>query len=743
MRSTNNEPAGTSVPVVFHFSIGLAVTGLIALLGTPATASAQAGNGSGSRATLEEVVVVARKIDESQQSVPIAVSSVSEDTVRELNIRNVTDSLTLVPGTASNISTPSQQVHSIRGISSGSNSATADAGVLVMVDNEVISRSFMHSGTMYDVDRVEVLRGPQGTTYGRNSAGGVIHVLNRRPHQETEITADFNLGSHDLVSFDGVVNGALGERASGRLSIHFTDREGYFEDPETDRTLDDLTDYALRGQLLFDPADDWSILARAHYTKMELDNPGTKKPYDPSQPYDSPFTSYTDPSSDPWDVQNSLDTFYERDIWGLGLEVYKDFGTITLSSITSFRTGEDEALRDLFGTPGALLDEPSANDADTFAQELRLDNSAAGSRVTWLAGLFYLKEDHFRFEEKHVVTDTPAGTVQSFTQDNTTKSMGLFGEIDFAITDATHLSVGGRYSWDEKKFSAFHTTAGPLGFIFIPESDDDPVQGTVEEDWSKPTYRLTLTHAFDDNVMFYGSYATGYVAGGFNPEPSNLEALGTPFDEETLDTIEFGMKSELAGRRLRLNLAAFDSSFDDIQEEFFLPSGTLVTQNIAKASIRGVEIEGLWLANDYLEFDLAYANYDHEYDDFINSDGTDLGGAKLQDIPDWTLNAGAQLRVPMRNGSELRFRVDYRSRSDINEDAEQDPVWGIRPGTDIWNARLSLQSADSAWEVALWGRNLSKEEDMVSITTQAFMTQRSVTYGAPRTYGMSVRYAFQ
>jgi iron complex outermembrane receptor protein len=693
---------------------------------------------------IEEVIVTARKIDENLQTVPVAVTALNAGTIRELDIRYVTQTLRMIPGATSAVNTPSQQVYSIRGISSGSDSATADSGVLVMVDNEVVSRSFMQSATMYDVDRVEVLRGPQGTTFGRNSAGGVIHVLNRLPRREKEISGELTLGNYDFVQFDGVLNGAIGDSWAGRLSFHYGDRVGYSQDPETGETHDDMTNYSMRGQLLFEPNDQLSILLRTHYTKLDLNNPSPRKPIDPTLPYDSPFTSYQDPSLHPWDVQNSEGLSFERDIYGISGEIYWDIGDVRLSSITAYRHGDDNSVRDIFGTPDPLLDEDVLNDADTFSQELRFDNSAAGGRVSWLVGLFYLREEHFRSEDKRVLFDTVASTRTFFTQDNTTNSLGLFGEIDFALTDRTHLTVGGRYSQDEKDYKGFHTADGLLSFIFIPNPDDDPVQGTAKHDWSEPTYRVTLTHGISQYSMIYGSYATGFVAGGFNPEPANLEALVTPYDEETVNTLEVGIKSELLKRRLRLNMALFDSDFDDIQEEAWLPSGTPVTMNIAAASIRGVELEGTWLATDWLQLYLAYANYDHEYTEYINTEGDDLSGFKLQDVPDWTVNAGGLVSMPLSNGSEIQFRVDYRNRSDITVDAaiSEHPEWGIREGKAILDARLSWLSTNRRWEIALWGRNLNEEAEISSISTQSLMSQRVALYLPPRTYGISARVSF-
>jgi len=712
--------------------------------------------------TLEEIVVVARKTEESLQDVPIAVTAIGGKSIKELNIRSANEVLDFVPGATWLTSNPGEQVFSIRGISSGSEGASTDSGVLVMVDNEVISRDFMRSAAMFDVQRVEILRGPQGTTYGRNASGGVMHILNNTPTDESEGSLTAHYGDYDYVGLEGFVNGKLGDTTSGRLTVHYTDRDGYTEETTTGDDIDSWTSTALRGQLLFQPSDDLSILLRGHYLEDESGgNPAPKKCFDPALPCDFRFDpdafSYMESSSDPWKVENSdSDLSYEREVYGASAEIVWNLDTLNVTSITTYRDGNDDADVDLFGTPADMVMQRSENDATTWSQELRIDNFGSDTNINWLAGFFYLNEDHERHEIKNILVDIIAvdpavpladpgeswETTQDFDQTNETDSYGIFGEMNFSLGENTDLAVGARYSYDEKSYSAYHAAEGPLAGAVFLDDPSQPVVGDVEEDWDALTGRVSLTHSFSDVGMVFASVSSGYKSGGFNPEPSNLEALETPFDEETVIAYEIGTKNQFLDDRLRLNASIFYSDYDDIQTEDHTPTGTTIIANAASAEIAGVEFETVWLVTDKLTLLASYAYYEHEYGDYFDEDGNNLKGNDIQNVPDWTANVSADYEQPLSNGSAMKFRLDYRTRADVFDDADPDYEQGIREGKDMLGARASWFSANQQWEVAAWGKNLLDEDEVVNIGTQSIMSQRRSVYVPPRTYGMSVTYSW-
>ncbi|MEH6550012.1 MAG: TonB-dependent receptor [Pseudomonadales bacterium] len=733
---------------------------VLAIAVAASTASFANAQDTGESVKLEEVVVTARKVQESMQDIPIAMSAFSGDFVKDLNLRSIDETLAYVPGATMISSSPGEQTFSIRGISSGAEGAGSDSGVLVMVDNEVISRDFMRSAAMYDVQRVEVLRGPQGTTYGRNATAGVMHVLNNTPTGENSASLTAEVGNYNRRRIDGYINGSLNdtETVKGRLSLHGYERDGYTEDAITGDDLDGWEEFALRAQLLFEPSDELSILFRSHWSKEEANNPAPRKAYDPSLSDDFAFdphaAPYTELSADPWKVENSDDLFYERDVKGLSAELHWDLDRLNFTSLTTYRDADDKVRVDLFGTPRDMVVQNSENDATTWSQEFRLDNAGSDTNLHWLAGLFYLNEQHDRDEVKDILVDVIsvddtgfAGqpgfdytSWQYFTQSNETDSFGVFGELVYSFGEKTDLTVGGRYSKDEKSYQVYHTAGGALAGLLI---DEDEVEASVEDSWSAATGRVSLTHKITDTSMLYASYSTGYKSGGFNPEPNNEEAAVTPFDEETVASFEIGAKTELFDDTLRLNVTLFDSDYDDIQIENHKPSGATIIANVAEASIKGIELEYTWLATDHFTLTGSYANYDAEYGSYVNEEeGDDFSGNPIANVPKWTANVSAIYSIPLGDNS-LALRLDYTDRSDIHDDPDPEAYQSLRAAEEMIHARATWSSAADNWQVSLWGKNLANNAEMVNISPQSIMQQRHVVYAAPRTYGVSVTYNWQ
>jgi len=706
---------------------------------------------------LEEVVVTARKISESVQDIPVAVNVFDNQTAKDLNINNVKDMIAFTPGATFASSFPGEQRLSIRGVSSGDGSASGGAGVLMMVDEEVIARDFMYSSAAFDISRIEVLRGPQGTTYGRNAAGGVVHVLSNLPSEETELYTKVNVGNYDLVETEAVINGALTDSTLGRLALYSQNKEGYSNDAVTGKSVDDSDTVALRGSLLFEPRDDLEVILRTNWSKDNKDNPAPRKLRNANQADDAfaPLLLISEASTDPWTVSNSDGLFYDREIYGLSTTVNWSTDHFDLTSITTYRSGEDAARVDLFGSPQNIVVQDSFNDAYTYSQEVRLSGSLDEVSLQWLTGLYYLHENHERDEVREIFTDDPLfdalglGITQHFNQKNVGDSYGLFGELTYELTEQTSFSAGLRYSYDQKDYSVVHEMRGldplsahPLALAVASSFMDDPttpVTGSTDESWSSITGKVSLTHHLDENSNAYFSVGNGTKSGGFNPEPATLEALQVSYDEETILSMELGFKSELLDNRLRLNAALFNSSYKDIQTVGFLASGTSVVENAGEATIRGFEVDFTWLLTEGLTLVGSYADYDAQYDK-RNLNGTDLSGEPLEEVPEWSGHLGVIYEHHLASNDRLRLRLDYRSRSDVI--GLRDATLGDldRAGKDFFNASLGWLSADETWEVIAWGENLGNQAEILVTGPAGIFNQSRATYGAPRTFGLSVAY---
>jgi len=699
------------------------------------------------KTTLETIVVTARKVVENLQEVPVAVNTMRSDDIRANNLATSQDVLGFTPGAEFAAATPENAGLSIRGVASGGGGASSDTGVLVMEDGEVISRSFMQNNKSFDVGRIEVLRGPQGTTYGRNATAGVIHFIGNRPTEGNESKITLNVGNYDLKSLEAFINTELTDNVYGRLSAIYESRDGYYSDANTNKSLDNEKSYAVKAQLLYEPSASLSVLFKAHVSDLENEHPLARKnsnydePLITSIPGIGPIASYTELSDDPWKVVNS-ETDYELNIWGASIEIQKQFNSFNLFSLSSFRDGENSARVDLFGSPDDLVIENSDNDAQTFSQELRIDNAGKGERLEWQLGVFYLNEEHTRNEVKEALP-TFTMTYQTIAATNKTNSIGIFTEVTYDFTQHTKLLVGARYSYDKKEYDFHHTATGLLAGIFV-DDPSQPVIATPEESWSAISGKISLTHQFTDNIMSYISWGSGFKSGGFNDEASNIELANRAFDEETVETIEIGAKMDLLEDQVRLNITVFDSTYDDIHGSFFLPSGGNITSNVGEASIKGVELEMLALLTEDIQLQVIVSDYNHEYTSYEAGvdNSEDVIGNSVQGTPDWTATIALSHDLWLDNGALMTTRVDYRGRGDVTQVFIDDPA-SVKRTTGSYNAQISYLSENEVWGVTLWGRNLTEEVASIAFSPEvAFFSQNATTYKAPRTFGITLDYNF-
>jgi iron complex outermembrane receptor protein len=689
---------------------------------------------------LEEITVTAQKMENNLQETPLAVTAVTGDILREQGTISVGELLSNIPGaTYTNFSKTQQQL-SIRGISSGGEGAAADSSSLTLIDGVVISRAFAHSANMFDVSRVEVLRGPQGTLYGKNAVGGLVHIITNKPTEETEGYLEVNLGNYDAYSIEGAISGSLSDSVQGRLSIHADERDGYTEDRNTGKELDNVENYSARVQLAFNPSDTLSVLLRADYSR-DNDDAVPRKPVNPREPYDSPFTSYTDGSSDPWDVENSDRSFFmDRTIWGASAEIQWELANHTLTSITAYRDANNEAIVDNFGSPDAIVWSFEDNDSDQFSQELRLDNTKNADKLRWQVGVYLIQEDIERNDGRIIFAEDPGfRTDQASIQEVETLSWGVFGQGTYSLSDDTDLTVGLRYSNDDKDFELFHAAVGPFAGLLL---DEVPVIADTDESWDAITGVITLDHRLNEDTMVYATASQGYKAGGFNGEASTNEAASIPYDEENVINYELGLKAELLNKRLRVNAALFTMDYEDIQVETFRAgSANVFIDNAGEASIDGLELELTALLSENFSLFASYAVMDATYDKF-DSTGDDFSGNRMANSPEWTATLAAVYERALSDGSVIRIRADYRGRSDIADSPDEDDEDQYRNSVDIFGLRMAWISSDQNWEVAAWGRNLTDKEEILQISPAAFMTQPVGVRGAPRTYGLSVKRSF-
>ena len=748
---------------------------------------------------LEEITVTARRHAENLQDVPVAVNVMDEAYLDAQAIDQLKDVIDKSPGTGFTLLNKMQNAYSMRGLNSQTEGAAGDPSILTVVDDVVIVKDYLKSAEFFDLDRVEVLRGPQGTSFGRNATAGIVHLISKRPTQDFEAFVRGGYGNYNHVEADAYINGGFSETAAGRLAVHLNKHDGYTRDVLRHVDLGDEENISVRGSLLFNPSEQVQIYLKAEYSKDDdgaivrrsIDCTREQEEYrhwiNPCNKWKTAGSAYAGSDDLTGTVYNPGEKLYvKREVAILSAEVVWNFGNdLTLTSITGYIDGKGDYNMDAAGTPTDLQFSIARNDSEQFTQELRLDNLIADNPLHWLAGVFYLDDSHDQVngrrwfqEDLSVFGPGPPfspTTVQAVAT-NDTESFGLFGELSFDLTERLNATIGARYTKDKKDFVISHNGTGFDGpvsnFILdVPSNWPDPndpstscaaqaaspqsrcsigfSNARANDSWDHVSYRASLAYTVSDDVMVYGTVSEAYKTGGYNHEPQTAEDAVVPYDEETALNFELGMKSEFSDR-FRLNVAGFFVKYDDQQVNTFrtTPSGyvTQVIDNAAKSEVLGVEVDYTWQVTDYFRLSGTFAALDAELKDTILRVGpgpagyADLSGNRPNNVPKWTGTLVAEVEIPLAGGSRISLRGDWRGRSEIYNDLQNIKAFE-RPDTDIFGARIAWYSADDRWEVALWGRNLTEEADVLNIgPAPPFLTDNPAQFGPPRTYGATVSY---
>ncbi len=720
-----------------------ATTALAAVAGNTAIAQESSSNREvvevERRLDLGTITVTARRTEESLQDVPGAVAVVTPDIVAAQRIQSVNEILEITPGATFTSLHKGQQDFSIRGISSQTEGAAGDSAVATYIDNIAIGRDFAKSFEFFDIGQVEVLRGPQGTSFGRNASAGLIHIISKRPTEELDGFIEATAGNYGLLDVSGAIGGKIYKGVLGRLSVHYDEREGYTTDISSGKDIDPEQNVTVRGQILLEPSDTFEVLLRATWSQDDDGSIARRGPNCTTPYLGAPFGNYTEPC-DEWktDISERDDLTQERTITMTSAEAVWDVSSsVQLTSVTGYVEAEMKRSQDIFGTPLDLLVSSSVDEAWQFSQEIRLDNYAANEQFQWLAGLYYYTDDHMRDGDDRDVLPfaDPFATQSTLETENKTTSYGLFGRVGFDLTDRLNVTAGGRYTIDEKDFSVFHSATGGVADIFVDPSED-PVDVDVKDEWNKFTGSASLSYDMTDDAILYGLVSQGYKAGGFDGEPSTRDAALTPFDEETSTNYEMGLKSEIFDRRIRINTSVFHVDYKDLQVADFLPSGAPIIVNSGGAKVTGLEVETAASINEYIFLTGSVALMDAELKGEVS--GVSVEGNKPDNAPEWTVNMAANFFYPLSDGAELSARVDYTGRSDVFDGPFGDAVT-LRPEVHFFGARVSWLAPSQDWEVSLWARNLTEEADVLSRGPVSTVLQSPTAFGAPRTLGLTLK----
>ena len=744
---------------------------------------------------LEEVLVTAEKREQSIQDVPLSVAALAGNDIEVGKISGLNDIAFRTPGLTYNQFSIGEPRIYIRGIGNSSDSAGSDPAVGVFLDEVYIGRTGGVGFDLFDLERIEILRGPQGTLYGKNTNGGAINIVTSRPSQETEMRVRVSTGTDQLRHFQGLASGGLTDRVAGKLVSSYRDRDGYGRNVITPgdistlgnlsqspiigpsigaagagERLDDARSVNVRGQLMFDLTERVDLLLSADYARDETAGPCRHiQNVDNAIAGLGPFWELAmsdEYMADERHCASQFDTSQKREVNGLMARFEADLDWGSLTSITAWRSSDYNWVDDLtslplnnltapsppgvplppgfFTTPGNVID-GAEEEASQFSQEFRLAGNT--DRVNWLAGVFFMEEDVERAEEFYTQYSTPLqglglagiGDVL-FTQDNTTTSYAVYGQADWSLTDQLTLTYGVRWAEDEKEITQnsidlLDTT--PSGVPLILPSFAAPV--SADDSWSEVTHKLSLAYRPTDDMMLYATYSEGFKSGAFQSQ-TNLASVATEaVDPEVVQNVEVGMKSSWWDRRLQFNLSYYDMDYEDLQV-FELNSRFLLVLLNAQAESKGVEASIDLVPIENLTLNTSYNWSDASFKEFTNSNGLDLAGRDLPFAPDAALTTSANYRVNLANGSALDFGVSYSWKDDYFTGPQNRPV-ERQAAIELLDASVSWTSADGSLAVDVWGKNLNDELQVSSrIVDPTGVT--SEYYMPPRTAGVTLTKSF-
>jgi iron complex outermembrane receptor protein len=747
---------------------------------------------------LEEVIVTAQKREQSLQEVPVSVSAISGDLIKEGGITGVSDVAVQTPNfsmTQFNIGEPQ---YFIRGIGNSADSAASDPAVATFIDEVYIGRAGGGSSDLYDLDRIEILRGPQGTLFGKNVVGGAISYHTARPSREFEGKVGATVGNYELTVFRGLISGPMTDTLAGKLVASKRDRgEGYVDNVLDGEEYQDEDNFSARGQLLWDASDDIQVLIGADYSKDDVagncrnvNSLDLHNPLGLAGVYEAVIAETT--GGDIRECASPAQAFQEREVKGGMVRVDWDVEFATFTSLTSYREMEYEHLEDLAGlpegvTPFNLIDTVD-EDSDQFSQEFRLASTGDGS-IEWLVGAFYMNENVNRKESfiggfGFPLNLDPAvplldGDI-TFLQDAETTSYAAFGQLTWHLNEQWSITVGTRYSYDEKEVTqglannedpavdtalmaqTLGVPAAVIEAIFAPEeavvlgipangfsnlgafaSTGDtsvlsfPYSVDGDDDWDDVTSSASVNWNYSDDGMLYFSYSEGYKSGAFPGQAAFPDAALATLDPESATNYELGIKSEFLENRLRINASAFHTDYEDLQ--VFQLVGSLLVSGNAEATSDGVEVELTGLLTENWTVVANYAYLDAEYDTYILGD-SDFAGNSLPRAADDSFFLRSSYVFQMNNGSEIDLVASYAYVGDMSFEASNNPA-SSEDGYGLIDASASWRSGNGNWEVTVWGKNLDDEEYRIhSIVGNVAGTVD--IWGPPRTYGLTANYSF-
>ena len=744
-------------------------------------------------ATLERITVTAQRVEESLQETPISVSAFTAQAIDSLAATNIQQVAEFAPNVVFDFTAPISGASNaagvfIRGIGQSDFALTTEAGVGTYVDGVYMSRSIGGVLDVLDVERIEILRGPQGTLFGRNTIGGAINITSRAPSDEFGGSLEISGGRRGRVHLRGSLDVPISDTFALRLSASSKDRDGYVRtvnpadpsDPGVD--LGNENRQAFRGYAVWEASETVTVSLTADYSRIRENNAASilrGVTGDDGNPLQGPVVFihnlfgapaidlpgfpnalYTDANFVTGDLSTSFATGPNGssiDGWGIaGTLEWAASDAFNVKSISAYRDTDGSCNRDADGSPLNITHTSNFDYSHwQFSQELQATGRLFDERLSYVAGLYYFTEEG---SDPIIVPLSDAfGTVilEDVLIDNS--SYAAYVQATFDVTEALALTAGIRVTEDKKDFFTTQFlevgTAGPMNpFLMFPPVGLRiplvPPASFVESDFSDVSPRFAIEYQWSDDLLTYASYSQGFKSGGFNLRYVVPREAVLPFDPESVDSVEIGFKFEGLDRRLRLNGAGFYTDYTGIQVTVFEGLGAPVTLNAGDAEIWGFEVElaALPLPNLQLQLSLGYT--DAEYTEIranpafvLTPEQVITLDTALPNTPKWQTSLALDYTIPFANEGSIDLHFDWSFTDDIANDAQNSPFL-LQSSYSILNAGISYNAPSGRWSIRFFVDNLTDERYIVSGDSNFGIGFHEANFNRPREWFFTAKVTY-
>ncbi len=723
----------------------------------PTAALAQDGADAGSR---DIITVTAQRREESLQDVPVAITAFGADDLETQQIRDVLDLQGKVPNAfiSNGTGTANSARIFFRGVGEDESRGAIDPAVGIYIDGVYLGRTVGSLLDVVDAERIEVLRGPQGTLYGRNTNGGAIKLVSVKPQFENTIDFGLGFGSDNRRSVNATGNVAFSDDTAARFAVLYKERDGFHRITPNGDQAGDARDvgeeevFSMRGTLLHQFDDAWSAMVAVDYTEDNSDPTPSSiiaESNDPSVTTDVDGNIFTVEPAPGVTCSSFVPVIFQAvgcftghdnstEIFGVSLNVNGELGVFDVASITAWRSMEDD-LATHISFPFF-----QNTDQEQFSQEVTLTSNFDGP-FNFVSG-FYFYNENARLDSTFF---------SDFRVDVETRSYAVFGQGEFDITDALTLTGGIRYTHENRDFAGLNLSNAASATPFSPGGRVE----TLETD--NVNFTVKLDYELTDGVLVYGSYATGFKSPGFSPDCFGPTACFLPVNEEELKSFEAGLRSQFFDDRVIFNATYFYNDYQDLQLSATVPGLGFTRINADKAQIQGVEIEASFFPTEYFEVFGNLGWLDAEYDSLTESQAegiTNSGAPCAGIVPFGDPARGAQvidcaLGLELKNAPEFKigagflatlpvWRGDLSLGADVAYEDESFALIANNPGSIVdpgatFNARIAYAPSDGPWRIAFWGRNLGDREYFRATTSV-----NQVYAMPPLTWGVDLAVSF-